>query len=153
MFFSTTMPQKLSEAFRLPITGGGNIRSGDYGVLSDNQANWRYQGAGPVGSNASAGAMNYQSMGPLNNAPHLSAGAAQYRPVTGYTQPGVSFNPPGAIQNYQVTPQEPVQNSLQRLVGSFNTASPEFSNTLLFIAVAVFFLYLLDMIVKSARGG
>ena len=123
------MPQMLSEAFRLPITDPGNIRSGGL----DNQAAWRYTGAGPVGSNASAGAMNFQAMPPMNNAPYLSAGAAQHKAATGYMQPGV---PPE--QN----------NAWQQLM---NTASPEFSNTLLFIALAVFFLYLLDMIVKSAR--
>ena len=127
--FLNKMPQKLSEAFRLPITEAGNIRSSGL----DNQSAWRYTGAGPVGSNASAGAMNYQAMGPMNAAPYLSAGAAQHRPVTGYAQPGV-----------------PANNAWQQLTGS--TASPEFSNTLLFIALAVFFLYLLDMIVKSARS-
>lgn len=135
------MPQKISEAFRLPITGAGNIRSDPYGGL-DNQSAWRYTGAGAVGSNASAGAMNFQAMPPMNNAPYLSAGAAQHRAVTGYAQPGVPFNPPGTVQN----------NAWQQLVGFPNTASPEFANTLLFIALAVFFLYLLDMIVKSARS-
>jgi len=133
------MPQKLSEAFRLPITEPGNIRSGPYGGM-DNQSAWRYTGAGPVGSNASAGAMNFQAMPPMNNAPYLSAGAAQHKAATGYMQQGVPFNPPG------------VSNPWQHLVGSFNTNSPEFANTLLFIALAVFFLYLLDMIVKTARG-
>ena len=119
----------LSEAFRLPITGNGNIRSAPSNPLN-NKDPWNYAGAGPVGSNASAGAMNFQAMPPMNAAPYLSTGASQHNAATGY-RTGVS--------------------GLQRLTGPLDTASPEFSNTLLFIALAVFFLYLLDMIVKSRR--
>ena len=73
--------------------------------------------------------MNYQATPPMQApAPYQSVGAGQHVPGTGYA-------PPQGAPN------------LQQMM---NMGSPEFANTMLFIAVGIFFLFVLDMIVKSA---
>lgn len=138
------MPAKLSEAFRLPISeamnSGGNIQRGNAGGL-DPQAQWGYSGARQVGGNASAGAMNYQPTPPMRPPPgYQSVGASQHAPVTGYTPPNQGYTAPN-----QMLQAWAAQAGLPQV-------SPEFANTLLFIALGVFFLLLLDMIVKRAKG-
>lgn len=110
------MPAKLSEAFRLSITGSGReFPSWDQ---------WQYTGAGPVGSNANRGAgpMNYQPMPPMVGA----TGPGPHVPATGY------YPARGGEESTSFWPQN----------------SSEMSNTLLFIAIGVFFLFLLDMAAK-----
>lgn len=114
------MPAKLSEAFRLNITGGGNIGPSPF----DPVGGWAYSASQRVGSNASSGAMNYQSLPPMGVAPpYHGAGAGQHVPATGW------------------------------LASTGGSAMPDdWSNTLLFISLGIFFLLLLDMVAKRAAG-